>query len=72
MLSDRLDRSSTTRIEEMPKSRRWKIRDRVGDRVRWYQEPEEVGDEWSSRRIHRITPGAGPPTVSDQRGVLTI
>ncbi len=30
-------------IEEAPKSRRWRIRDRVGDRVRWYEEPEEVG-----------------------------
>jgi hypothetical protein len=30
-------------IEEAPKSRRWKLRDRVGDRVRWYEEPEEVG-----------------------------
>ncbi len=30
------------RIEEEPKSRKWKLRDRVGDRVRWYEEPEEV------------------------------
>jgi hypothetical protein len=30
------------RIEREPKSRRWKLRDRVGDRVRWYEEPEEV------------------------------
>jgi hypothetical protein len=27
--------------EEAPKSRRWKIRDRVGERVRWYEQPEE-------------------------------
>jgi hypothetical protein len=26
---------------EVPKSLRWKMRSRVGDRVRWYQEPEE-------------------------------
>jgi hypothetical protein len=26
---------------EVPKSRRWKVRARVGDRIRWYQEPEE-------------------------------
>jgi hypothetical protein len=26
---------------EVPKSRRWKLRARVGDRVRWYQEPQE-------------------------------
>ncbi len=29
-------------IEDTPKSRRWKLRDRVGDRIRWYEEPEEV------------------------------
>ena len=29
------------RIEEAPKSTRWKLRNRVGDRVRWYEEPEE-------------------------------
>ncbi|MBS1887547.1 MAG: hypothetical protein JSU06_10200 [Actinobacteria bacterium] len=30
------------RIEEEPKSRKWKMRNRVGDRVKWYEEPEEV------------------------------
>jgi hypothetical protein len=29
-------------IEARPKSRGWRIRDRVGDRKRWYQVPEEV------------------------------
>jgi hypothetical protein len=29
------------RIEAEPKSRRWRIRNQVGDRVRWYAEPEE-------------------------------
>ena len=29
------------RIEQAPKSARWKLRNRVGDRVRWYEEPEE-------------------------------
>ena len=29
------------RIEEAPKSTKWKLRSRVGDRVRWYEEPEE-------------------------------
>ncbi len=29
------------RIEQAPKSTRWKLRSRVGDRVRWYEEPEE-------------------------------
>jgi hypothetical protein len=30
-------------IEEEPKKPRWKLRARVGDRVRWYQDPEEIG-----------------------------
>jgi hypothetical protein len=30
-------------IETAPKSTRWKMRNRVGDKVRWYEEPEEVG-----------------------------
>lgn len=29
-------------MEEAPKSRAWKLRARVGERKRWYQEPEEV------------------------------
>jgi hypothetical protein len=33
-----------TRIDEAPKSTRWKLRDRVGERVRWYEEPEEHKD----------------------------
>jgi hypothetical protein len=31
------------RIEQEPKSRRWKARARIGERVRWYELPEEVG-----------------------------
>jgi hypothetical protein len=30
-------------IDRAPKSTRWKLRARLGDRVPWYQEPEEVG-----------------------------
>jgi hypothetical protein len=30
-------------VDEAPKSMRWKIRARVGERVQWYEEPEEVG-----------------------------
>ena len=30
------------RIEQEPKSRRWRLRARVGDRKRWYQLPDEV------------------------------
>lgn len=31
------------RIEHEPKTLAWKVRARVGDRVRWYELPEEVG-----------------------------
>jgi hypothetical protein len=30
-------------IERAPKTGKWKLRARVGDRVRWYEDPEEVG-----------------------------
>ena len=30
------------RIEAGPKSRAWRLRARVGDRVKWYETPEEV------------------------------
>jgi hypothetical protein len=30
-------------IDAAPKSTRWKLRARLGDRIPWYQEPEEVG-----------------------------
>ncbi len=29
-------------LEQAPKSRRWKLRDRVGERKRWYEVPEET------------------------------
>ncbi len=29
-------------IEQAPKSRKWKLRAKVGDRVRWHEEPEEL------------------------------
>jgi hypothetical protein len=29
------------RLEAEPKSRKWRLRSRIGDRVRWYEEPEE-------------------------------
>jgi hypothetical protein len=31
-----------TRIDEKPKSGRWKLRSRVGTRARWYEEVQEV------------------------------
>lgn len=40
-VEDRLDRL-WARIEAEPKSRGWRLRDRIGDRKRWYDEPEEV------------------------------
>jgi hypothetical protein len=30
-------------MEAAPKSMRWKLRARIGDRARWYEEPEETG-----------------------------
>jgi hypothetical protein len=30
-------------IENIPKSRAWKLRDKIGERKRWYELPEEVG-----------------------------
>jgi hypothetical protein len=29
-------------LEQAPKSRRWKLRDRIGERKRWYEVPEET------------------------------
>jgi hypothetical protein len=40
VVAARLDRLRA-RIDAEPKSMKWRIRDRVGDRVRWYAEPEE-------------------------------
>lgn len=35
-------RSLSERIDATPKTRRWKLRGRVGERMRWYREPEEI------------------------------
>jgi hypothetical protein len=40
-VDDRL-RALWERIEARPKSLRWKSRARIGDRTRWYEEPEEI------------------------------
>ena len=32
------------RIEDYPKSARWKVRARVGERVKWYKDVEELMD----------------------------
>lgn len=41
MLSARLEELSGL-IQEEPKSTGWKLRARIGDRMRWYQEPDEI------------------------------
>jgi hypothetical protein len=42
IVSSRLD-DLRKRIDAEPKSTKWKLRARVGERVQWYEEPEEVG-----------------------------
>jgi hypothetical protein len=32
-----------SRVDAAPKSAKWKMRARIGERVQWYEEPEEVG-----------------------------
>jgi hypothetical protein len=41
LVASRLSKLSK-QIEQAPKTARWKLRGRVGDRVRWYDEPEET------------------------------
>jgi hypothetical protein len=38
-------RALLDRIEREPKTRKWKLRARVGERVRWYDLPEEIAAE---------------------------
>jgi hypothetical protein len=40
LIVERMDTLSR-RMVEAPKSARWRLRDRIGDRMRWYDEPEE-------------------------------
>lgn len=42
LVTERID-ALTGRIEAEPKSRRWKLRARIGERKRWFETPEEVG-----------------------------
>jgi hypothetical protein len=42
LISERV-RRLWSMIEAAPKSGRWRLRERIGDRKRWYEEPEEVG-----------------------------
>jgi hypothetical protein len=41
LLRDRID-GLTRALDSEPKSRKWRLRARVGDRVRWYEDVEEV------------------------------
>ena len=41
LVSARLD-DLQRRIDAAPKSRGWRLRDRIGERKRWYELPEEV------------------------------
>ena len=41
LVAERLDQL-WERVDTQPKSIKWKLRDRVGDRVSWYELPEEV------------------------------
>jgi hypothetical protein len=41
LVLDRID-SLWRRVEREPKSRRWRLRARVGDRKRWYEVPDDV------------------------------
>jgi hypothetical protein len=41
LIQERIERLRAE-IEAAPKSRRWKLRERIGDRKRWYETPEEV------------------------------
>jgi hypothetical protein len=38
------------RVEEEPKSLRWRSRAKIGDRTRWYSEPEEVDHDRTGKR----------------------
>jgi len=36
-------------LEAEPKSMKWRLRSQVGDKVRWYQQPEEEGSQDGAR-----------------------
>jgi hypothetical protein len=46
-------------IDAAPKSLRWRARSRVGERVRWYEEPEEIdGGEAAAPLTESASPGS--------------
>lgn len=52
LVDDRL-RRLWQRVEDQPKTLRWRGRAKVGDRSRWYEEPEEI--------VHAALDGASTP-----------
>lgn len=40
-------------IESAPKSTKWKLRAKIGERVRWYELPEDMAGEVSEKGAHR-------------------
>jgi hypothetical protein len=46
-------------IEAAPKSVKWKLRARVGERVRWYELPDDIEGEPDEPCVHRGTGAAG-------------
>ncbi|MBS1885061.1 MAG: hypothetical protein JSS97_19105 [Actinobacteria bacterium] len=44
-------------IEAEPKSRSWRLRSLLGERVRWYEEPEEVGEAIPVTQPNNHVPG---------------
>ena len=46
-------------IEDAPKSIRWKVRGRVGERVRWYELPDDIEADAEEAGVHRGTGAAG-------------
>jgi hypothetical protein len=39
------------RVEEAPKNIRWRSRARIGERARWYEEPEEIDHDRAGARL---------------------
>jgi hypothetical protein len=48
-VEERLDRL-WHRVQEQPKTFRWRSRARIGERTRWYEEPEEVDHDRTGQR----------------------
>ena len=57
-INDRLQQLGQE-IEDAPKSIRWKVRARVGERVRWYELPDDLEGDAQEAGVHRGTGTAG-------------